>query len=75
MFLEEVIFPSDTSSCILDTPRLEYLSLKDSNFKSFNVISMSDCAEVDTDVDKYLDSPRDALICVNLKFFGRRKSP
>ncbi|CAA7054399.1 unnamed protein product [Microthlaspi erraticum] len=42
---------NDTSSCVLDTPRLEYLSLIDNNFKSLNIISMSDSVEVFIDVD------------------------
>ncbi|CAA7054398.1 unnamed protein product [Microthlaspi erraticum] len=69
MFLEEVIFPSDISSCILDTPRLEYLSLKDSNFKSLEIIRISDSFKVDIEVDfdlTYIDLLSDSKIIYNL---------
>lgn len=35
---------------VIDTPRLEYLSLKDYQYKSFKVVSMSESVKVDIDV-------------------------
>ncbi|CAE6109185.1 unnamed protein product [Arabidopsis arenosa] len=46
-------------SVVVDTPRLEYMSLIDYQFKSFKIISMSDSVKVDLDVN--FDLMRDNL--------------
>ncbi|CAA7054400.1 unnamed protein product [Microthlaspi erraticum] len=52
MFLEDVIFPTDTSpNWVLDTPRLKHLIFKDNQFKSFKIISMRDSVKVFLDVE------------------------
>ncbi|ESQ41884.1 hypothetical protein EUTSA_v10013420mg [Eutrema salsugineum] len=41
----------DGQSVVIDTPKLEYLSLMDYQFKIFKIINMSDSVKVDMDAD------------------------
>lgn len=60
MYLEEVVFPPrGDSNWFLDTPRLEYLTLIDNQFKSFEITRMSDSVKVDIDVDFELKTHHD----------------
>uniref|UniRef100_A0A1J3F8J6 F-box/FBD/LRR-repeat protein n=1 Tax=Noccaea caerulescens TaxID=107243 RepID=A0A1J3F8J6_NOCCA len=60
MYLEEVVFPPrGDNNWFLDTPRLEYLTLIDNQFKSFKIICMSDSVKVDIDVDFELKTHHD----------------
>ncbi|CAA7054391.1 unnamed protein product [Microthlaspi erraticum] len=52
MYLEDVVFPPrGDNNWFLDTPRLEYLTLIDNQFKGFKIVAMSDSVKVDVDVD------------------------